>query len=150
MLDDNSDMTDETTMWEMDTLFLLRSSQDWQNISELNRPQIIGPDRASVTHTNNVLASFKARPDIEGIALRPDYEPLIDIRGTQARYVDPTATYSNFNTISDNGLTTAWCTMCSQEWYREVEMELLDTPQLRGSQVQAGYWATYSTNWGKA
>ena len=115
-------MTDETTMWEMDTLFLLRTSQDWLNISELNKPQIIGPDRASVTHTNNVFSSFKARPDIEGIALRPEYEALIDIRGTQARYVDTTATYSNFNIISDNGLTTAWCTMCSQEWYREVEM----------------------------
>ena len=81
-LDDDSDMSDENTMWEMDTLKILKEKNAWVQLPELLKPRIIGPDRASVSHSNNVFASFKPRPDIIGVATRPDYKGLVDIIGT--------------------------------------------------------------------
>jgi len=104
-------------MWELDTLVTLKKSGKWRNLSSGSRPQIIGPDKASIRHTLNVLSSFGGGATY----IRPDYSSYVDILGSQSRYVDSTATMHNFNELSNNGLTNAWCTMCSQEWYRQVE-----------------------------
>ena len=62
----------------------------------------------------NTLASF----DGNAAYIRPNYLGLVDVVGTQARYVDPSATEKNYKVLSQDGLRNAWCTMCSQEWYR--------------------------------
>jgi len=96
-----------------------------------------------------VFTSFKE--DVSYI--RPDYSTLVDIRGSQARYVDVTAKESNYRTLSENGIAASWCTMCSQEWYRTVDKPLgygSGTNLLRASQVQAGFWSSYTKYWGDA
>jgi len=45
-------------MWEMEMLKALKNKKSWIKLDELKRPSIIGPDRASVQHTLNVLQSF--------------------------------------------------------------------------------------------
>lgn len=87
-------MSDQETMWELNVLQLLKRSSGWTALT--NKPQIIGPDRATAEHTVNTIESFG--PDHTYI--RPDYTSLVDIIGTQARYVDTTATSTNYSTLS--------------------------------------------------
>ena len=108
-------MSDLTTMWELDLLRTLKATAEWQDLGDILRPQVIGPDRASVLHTSNVLTSFSG----SALYIRPDYRAEVDIVGTQARF-DNSATNINFNKLSGDGLEPAWCTMCSQEWYRQI------------------------------
>ena len=145
VIDDNSQMSEQTTMWEMDTLKLLKESPEWLNLQKGQPPKVIGPDRATVNHTKNVLLSFNGNVSY----IRPEYRPLIDIIGTHATYVDPSATSYNFNELSSNGMASAWCTMCSQEWYRELNMSLGYNNRLLGPRVESGYWGRYQENWGK-
>jgi len=92
---------------------------------------IIGPDRGTTKHSINVLSSF--HEDVSYI--RPDYKALVDIVGTQTRLADPTAKESNYKILSESGLGDAWCTMCSQEWTRILDMNLGYSQQLRGSRA---------------
>lgn len=69
-------MSDQDTMWELNTLKYLRSSSEWGALTQ--KPQIIGPDRATAEHTVNTIESFG--PDHTYI--RPDYTALVDIIGT--------------------------------------------------------------------
>jgi len=117
---DNSQMSDQVTMWEMDMLKALKKKNVWLGLSNLSKPSIIGPDRASAEHSRNVLDSFSGSVTY----IRPEYEKLVDVIGTQARYADQSANETNFNALSGDGLTAAWCTMCSQEWYRQIDSSL--------------------------
>lgn len=76
----------------------------------------------------------------------------MDILGSQSRYVDSTATMYNYNTLSNNGLTSAWCTMCSQEWYRQVGAPLggVTSRRLLGPRAVSGYWSDYDIYRGDA
>ena len=74
----NSYMSDEVTMWEMDTLKKLKKKDAWNNLTEQNTPQIIGPDRHTTQHTLNTLNTFDGSRDF----IRPEYESLVDILGT--------------------------------------------------------------------
>ena len=142
-------LSDTETMWELDTLVTIKNKSQWNNLSGSKRPKIIGPDRASVSHTMNVLSSFGA----SSTYIRPYYESYIDIIGTQSRYVDSTATMHNYNALSNNSLRNAWCTMCSQEWYRQVEQPLggvEDGRRLLGPRAVSGYWSDYDVNRGAA
>ena len=105
-------LSDEDTMWELDTIVTLKKKDKWRDL--LSKPKLIGPDKSSVSHTLNILDSYSDR----ALWIRPDYKSYFDIRGTQSRYVDSTATEANFKALSENGFEEAWCTMCSQEWYR--------------------------------
>lgn len=126
-------------MWEMETLKKIKSKSAFKALGS-EKPKIIGPDRATVKHTVNVLESFSGSESF----IRPKYKSRVDIVGTQARYPDQSATDYNFKTVSQNGLTTAWCTMCSQEWYREVDAELgYNAGRLRASRAPSGYWSNY-------
>jgi len=102
-------LSDATTQWEMDTLKLLKESDGWENLSDQSKPKIIGPDRATAEHTKNVLETFSGGSDY----IRKNYRDYVDIVGTQARYVDETATFTNYNSLSQNGLVEAWVTMSS-------------------------------------
>ena len=89
-------MSDETTMWELDVLNLLKLTETWKALTEGSAPKVIGPDRAETLHTLNVLSSFE-----ESVSyIRPDYVGQVDILGTQARYVDNTAIESNYLKLS--------------------------------------------------
>ena len=143
-------MSDETTMWELDVLTLLKQTETWKALTAETAPKVIGPDRAETLHTLNVLSSFE-----ESVSyIRPDYIEQVDILGTQARYVDNTATETNYLQLSKSGLRAAWCTMCSQEWYREVEAQLAieeeEDRRLRGPRVEPGFWSRYQEFWGDA
>ena len=144
---DTSLISDKETMWELDTVVTLKQRQQWRDLSP--KPSLIGPDKASVSHTLNVLDSYSDR----ATWIRPDYKSYFDIRGTQSRYVDSSATETNFKALSDNGLEEAWCTMCSQEWYRQVGAPLGgvdDGRRLLGPRAVSGYWSNYDVNRGRA
>ena len=107
-------------------------------------PILIGPDRNTVEHSVHVMQSFNGTNSAQ---VRPDYRLGIDIIGTQARYGDQTAVAEWFNRLRGN--TTAYlvfCTMCSQEWYREKGMSF--GYGLSAARVPNGYWANYKENWG--
>lgn len=147
VLRDDSLMSDATTMWEMDTLKRLKESEAWNKLPPLSRPQIIGPDRATALHTRNVLESFSGSVSF----IRPDYMSLVDIVGTQSRYVDSSASRDNYGAISSSGLTKSWCTMCSQEWNRHVGLPLGSYSEgLRASRVSTGWWSRYDVVRGSA
>ena len=113
-IDKTSDMQDETTLFEIEVLQLIRNSI----LSGESVPILIGPDRATVQHSVNVMESFNGDTSV-----RPEYRLSIDMIGTQARYGDQTAVVDWYDQIRGN--TTAYlvfCTMCSQEWDREKEM----------------------------
>lgn len=82
-------MQDATTLFEIEVLTLLR-----QYLAGKTKPVLIGPDRDTVQHTVNTLSSY----DKSNYTLyaRMEYRKLVDIVGTQARYVDNTATADNY------------------------------------------------------
>ena len=63
-------------MWELDTLATMKQKTAWKDLT--NRPKIIGPDRATVSHTLNVLSSFSN----SATYIRPNYAGLVDVYGT--------------------------------------------------------------------
>ena len=65
-------------MWELDTLVKLKQLDAWTDLNVLNRPKIIGPDRASVSHSINVLESFSGSVTY----IRPSYADQVDIIGS--------------------------------------------------------------------
>lgn len=135
-------MSDAETMWELDTLVTLKNLPGWKALSDRETPKIIGPDRATLIHSMNVLNSFSGSVAY----IRPAYEDYIDIFGSQSRYIDSTATKTNYLALSNNGVNNAWCTMCSQEWYRQVGMPLGgadDGRRLLGPRVSSGFWSDY-------
>lgn len=93
---------------------ILKRNDAWKALSDLTRPQLIGPDRATAIHSENVLLSYSGEQDY----IRPEYAKWFDIIGTQSRYVDNSATETHYKFLAGGGLRSAWCTMCSQEWYR--------------------------------
>ena len=118
-------------------------------MADESKPLLIGPDRTETTHTLNVLNSFNA----DTWYIRPEYESQIDIVGTQSRYIDSSATEKNYLALSNDSNRQAWCTMCSQEWYRQVDSELglIDEDRrLRGPRVESGFWQRYEETWGGA
>ena len=138
-IEKKSRMQDRITLFEIDVFTRLRNS-----ISEgKDVPILIGPDRASVRHSVNTLNSF----DGSLRTVRPEYRLVVDIIGTQARYGDQTAVADWYGELYGN--TTAYlvfCTMCSQEWYREKDMPF--GYGLGESRVPNGYWSNYKKNWG--
>ena len=93
----------------------------------------------------NTLNTFDGSRDF----IRPEYESLVDILGTQSHF-DATATADNYGVLSSSGLEKAWVTRGSQEWYRQIDSTLGYTNNLRGSRAEAGYWGRYTDNWGAA
>ena len=84
--------------------------------------------------------------------MRPNYKAEVDILGTQARYDDITATDNNFSILTESGTSTTqvWCTMCSQEWYRQVNAPLESETPYDGSQSYSSFWEGYSLYRGQA
>ena len=83
-LDKDSKMQDAVTMFELDVFTQLRNL-DWlkpfypEDERELIKlPIYIGPDRATVQHSLNVLESFND----ELTNLRPEYRLKVDVIGT--------------------------------------------------------------------
>ena len=140
VIEKKSKMQDKITLYEIDVFTRLRNL-----ISEkIEVPILIGPDRSTVQHSVNVLDSFNG----ELASVRPEYRLTIDIIGTQARLGDQTAVDEWYSELRGN--TTAylvWCTMCSQEWYREKEMSF--GYGLSASRVPNGYWTNYKKYWGE-
>lgn len=87
-------MQDATTLFEMQVLKLLAESPEY--VTRLTKPILIGPDRGTVQHTINTIKSYSPSMPTEKKAVRPDYRQYVDIVGTQARYVDNTATADNY------------------------------------------------------
>ena len=75
-IDEKSRLQDRVTLFELDVNHQLRKQS--------NVPILIGPDRATVEHSVNVMESF----DGSLRQVRPDYRLAIDMIGTQARYGD--------------------------------------------------------------
>ena len=73
---DTSFLSDEETMWELDTIYTLKKKDKWRDLRK--QPKLIGPDKSSVSHTLNVLDSYSDRTTW----IRPDYKTYFDIRGT--------------------------------------------------------------------
>ena len=57
VFNENSSMEDATTLFEIDVLSLIKESPEY--LSKFKKPLIIGPDRSTVQHTANTLASYK-------------------------------------------------------------------------------------------
>ena len=54
-ISDKSNLSDITTMWELEVLKYLKETEEWTNLQlEKDPPKIIGPDRDTVAHTANV------------------------------------------------------------------------------------------------
>ena len=68
------------------------------------------------------MESYTGRQDY----IRPGYLNTVDIIGTQSRYGDQTSTKENYETLTHQGTLDkqVWCTMCSQEFTREINMPL--------------------------
>ena len=64
---DTSLLSDEETMWELDTVVTLKQKQQWKDLRP--KPRLIGPDKATVSHTLNVLNSYSER----ATWIRPNY-----------------------------------------------------------------------------
>ena len=113
-----------------------------------NKPKLIGPDRATVQHTINLLESYSGAQDY----IRPGYLDFVDIVGTQSRYNDKTAVRGSFRELTQDGTSTTqvFCTMCSQEWYRQVNMPLAGEAPYNGRQTYTSFWEGYSKYRGEA
>ena len=57
---------------------ILKRNDAWTNLSELSKPKLIGPDRATAIHSENVLLSYSGKQGY----IRPDYAKWFDIIGT--------------------------------------------------------------------
>lgn len=99
-------MADKNTLFEMQVLagmqFILNFTlniTNSTNITSLNLPTIIGPDRATVLHTTNALNSFAGN-----VIARPDILQNIDIVGTQSHFTDITSSSDGYaNLVSAAG-----------------------------------------------
>lgn len=79
-------------------------------------PKLIGPDRSTINHSKNVLATF------DGTTVpRPLYWKNIDIIGTQSHAFDLSSTkdgYKDMNKAIKHMGRDLWLTMSMQEWNR--------------------------------
>jgi len=79
-------------------------------------PKLIGPDKATVLHTQNILKTF------DGSSItRPDYLENLDIIGTHSMASDLTSSadgYKNLNEVIKDKGKDLWLTSSAQEWVR--------------------------------
>ena len=120
---DKSSMQDATTLFELEVFAKLRASKAYNDL--FVKPSLIGPDRSTVQHTINTIDSYGPSLPTEKRAVRPDYSEFIDILGTQARYADESASKGNYDYLRGGQTMGVWCTLCSQEWDRMLNPELI-------------------------